>query len=97
MVNIAPRGSGDHSNPYPDGRIDMPGDLKYHNRLDLFLGSENFTDSMCGSTHGGTGKPHYCSFDCPVLKGTEKQKMPKTALQIEKEALVARLAELEHV
>lgn len=76
------------------GNQDKAGTIEHHNRLDLILGSENFNSQYCGSTHGGTGKPHYCCFDCPALKGTEPVKVddPKAA---EIESLKKRLSELQ--
>lgn len=43
------------------------------------------------------GKPEFCCFECPVLHGTEAPLKPKTPLELEKEALLARLAQLEGV
>lgn len=41
---------------------------EFHNRLDLKLHAEAYTDAPCGSLNALTGKPEYCDFDCPTLK-----------------------------
>lgn len=48
---------------------------QFHNRLDLKLTSEQYTAPNCGSLNLETGEPEYCNFNCPVLKGTEQQKV----------------------
>jgi hypothetical protein len=75
------------------GHQDKVGTLANHNRLDQLLGTDNYTSKWCGSTHNGTGQPHYCCFDCPVLKGTEKAGADDPKAD-EIAALKARLASL---
>lgn len=50
------------------GTHDKGDSLEYHDRLDLKLGSENYTDAKCGSLHLGTGQKTYCCHQCPTLK-----------------------------
>lgn len=45
----------------------MPASNPKHDRLDLKLTSEEYTDAKCGSFNLKTKKPEYCDFDCPTL------------------------------
>jgi hypothetical protein len=42
--------------------------INYHDRLDLMLHVENYSDQKCGSINPRTRKPEYCCNECPTLK-----------------------------
>jgi hypothetical protein len=50
------------------GTQDKSDSAEFHDRLDLKLGTEHYTDAPCGSVHSGTGEPAYCCAKCPTLK-----------------------------
>jgi hypothetical protein len=45
----------------------MISSLANHDRLDQLLPADQYTAPECGSMNAATGKPHYCSFECPTL------------------------------
>ena len=40
----------------------------FHDRLDLKLHVEHYTEPLCGSLNLATHQAEYCAFDCPVLR-----------------------------
>ena len=42
-----------------------------HDRLDLKLHTELYSDCKCGSINVGSMKPEFCDFDCPTLHGQQ--------------------------
>lgn len=48
--------------------VSQADDVKYHDRLDLKLHVDDYSDQPCGSLSPKTGKPMYCSHECPTLR-----------------------------
>lgn len=42
-------------------------DLKFHDRLDQKLQSDDYSCRFCGSWNPSTGKAEYCNYNCPTL------------------------------
>lgn len=42
-------------------------DIKFHDRLDLLLHVDDYSDQPCGSLSPSDNKPRYCSHECPTL------------------------------
>lgn len=43
-----------------------------HDHLDKQMETVDYTAATCGSLNATTGKPEYCSFDCPTLKAANQ-------------------------
>ena len=56
---------------------------KAHNRLDTIRHIDDYQNAPCGTPHPRTGKPDFCCFECPVLRGTEPLPDPARLIRYE--------------